>query len=308
VKVYFDLIWLFNFALDFLLIWLTASLLRLRVTWVRVGVASAVGASYAVMIFFPSFGLLYTHLVKFIFAFIMIWLAFGFKDLISYIRNLATFYLVSFVAGGGIFAIHYYFMSSSEVVSGIVVTRSGGLSMEVLGSVVIVGFILMLWFARSTFTSVEKRQQHMSWIADVHIEMFGQQVTCRGLVDTGNQLTDPITRTPVMIVEISRLTHLLPKRLVDMIQSPDLSDFYSGIADWEGAEKWQSRLRLIPFRSVNKPMQFMIAVKPDRVIITQPDGRVELDRVLIGLDSGSLSKDGDYHAILHPSFMLQQTS
>lgn len=308
MKVYFDLIWLFNFALDFLLIWLTAYLLRLRVTWMRVCVASAVGASYAAMIFLPSLGLLYTHLVKFIFAFVMIWLAFGFKGLVSYVRNLATFYLVSFVAGGGIFAIHFYFLSSSEVISDIVVTRSGGLSMEILGSVVVVGFLLMLWFARGTFSAVEKRQQHTSWLADVQIELLGEQVICRGLVDTGNQLSDPITRTPVMIIEISRLSHILPACLVETIQSPDLTDFYAGISDWEDGEKWHSRLRLIPYRAVNKSMQFMVAIKPDRVTIIQPGNRVELNRVLVGLDSGKLSKDGDYHAILHPSFLLQQTS
>jgi stage II sporulation protein GA (sporulation sigma-E factor processing peptidase) len=308
VKVYFDLIWLFNFSLDFLLIWLTASLLRLRLKKRRTVLAAALGASYAVFIFFPGLGILYTHIVKFIFAIGMIAIAFGYRDLQSYVRSLATFYLVSFVAGGGIFAIHYYYLSSSEIVSGIVVTRSGGTGVHILGSVVVVGFVLMLWFSRHTFASVEKRKQLEVLLAHVHIELLGNRIECLGLVDTGNQLSDPITRTPVMILETSQLSHCLPKHLLDMIQSPDMDQFYSGISEWDGEIEWQHRLRLIPYRGVNKAMQFMVALKPDKVIIQQDQMIWELTRVLIGLDGGTLSKDGDYHAIIHPSLMLQQTS
>jgi stage II sporulation protein GA (sporulation sigma-E factor processing peptidase) len=308
VKVYFDLIWLFNFALDFLLIWSTASLLRIRLKKGRTALAAALGACYAVFIFFPSLSILYTHIVKFMFALGMIAIAFGYRDLLSYVRSLATFYLVSFIVGGGIFAIHYYYLSSSEIVSGIVVTRTGGSGVQILGSVVIIGFGLMLWFSRKTFASVEKRQHSGGLTAKLHIEVLGNHIHCQGLVDTGNQLSDPITRIPVMILETSQISHCLPKHLLDMIQSPKMDEFYSGISAWDDEIEWQQRLRLVPYRGVNKGMQFMVAFKPDKVVIEQDKNTWELTRVLIGLDGGTLSKDGDYQAIIHPSLMLQQTS
>jgi stage II sporulation protein GA (sporulation sigma-E factor processing peptidase) len=47
----------------------------------------------------------------------------------------------------------------------------------------------------------------------------------------------------------------------------------------------------------------MIALKPDKVIITYNQTTIEASKVLIGLDGGKLSADGSYHAIIHPKLM-----
>lgn len=308
MKVYFDVIWLMNFALDFLLIWLSASLLRLQLRTGRALLAAAVGGLYAVMIFFPALSWLYAHFVKFMFAAAMVWIAFGYSNLVSFIRCLATFYLVSFITGGGIFAIHYFFLTSVEVVSGVLVAETGGMNLQVFGIIVLIGFGLMLVFARGTFRSVEKRQQLTDWFADVHIVLLGHSVSCRGLIDTGNQLSDPLTRTPVIVVESSLLSDCLPSFMMDQFNSADLDGFYSNLTSIDQDGEWQQRLRLVPYRGVGKDMQFMVALRPDRVVIAGQDGIRQVERVLIGLDGGSLSKDGDYRAILHPTLLLQQTS
>jgi stage II sporulation protein GA (sporulation sigma-E factor processing peptidase) len=45
----------------------------------------------------------------------------------------------------------------------------------------------------------------------------------------------------------------------------------------------------------------MIALKPDRIMICTGGGWHEVERALLGLDSGRLSSDGSYHAIIHPA-------
>ncbi|UUZ85567.1 sigma-E processing peptidase SpoIIGA [Paenibacillus sp. P26] len=47
----------------------------------------------------------------------------------------------------------------------------------------------------------------------------------------------------------------------------------------------------------------MLAIKPDRVIITTEDKQIESMKVLIGLDGGRLSSDNAYQAIIHPSLL-----
>lgn len=64
---------------------------------------------------------------------------------------------------------------------------------------------------------------------------------------------------------------------------------------------WQDRLRLVPYRGVNRGAAFMLALKPDLVKI-ELDGKLyESTKVLIGLDGGTLSGDKAYRAIIHPS-------
>ena len=38
---------------------------------------------------------------------------------------------------------------------------------------------------------------------------------------------------------------------------------------------WQDRLRLVPYRGVNRNTQFMLAIKPDKVVINHNDSRLE---------------------------------
>lgn len=307
MAVYLDLILLLNLCIDFLLIWLTASLRKVRLKIGRALAASFIGCSYSVMVFWPELSFLFSHLIKLLFALLMVWISFGFRDLRTYLRNLGTFYLVSFAIAGGIFALQFFFLSQSEVLNGIVITHGNGMGKPVLWGTVIVGFAVMFFFSKGTFSSVLKRQQLGNVMADVTVEWNGEITHCKGLVDTGNQLYDPLTRTPVMIMEVSHLKDCLPSKFIELTQGQGMEDFYQQITDVDLSLNWQQRLRLIPYRGLNKGMQFLVALKPDKVVIEQNGNRWELTRVLIGLDGGNLSSDGAYQAIVHPSLMLQES-
>jgi stage II sporulation protein GA (sporulation sigma-E factor processing peptidase) len=123
------------------------------------------------------------------------------------------------------------------------------------------------------------------------------------LIDTGNQLYDPLTRTPVMVMEASNWENELPPAWLKGIRDSQVDRLIAGLDSEPFA--WQDRLRLVPFRGINRGSQFMLAVKPDSVEINR-DGQVyETSKVLIGLDGGKLAADGAYQAIIHPS-MVQQ--
>ena len=64
--------------------------------------------------------------------------------------------------------------------------------------------------------------------------------------------------------------------------------------------EWQDRLRLVPYRGVNRG-RFMLALKPDMVRIELGGFEYSASKVLIGLDGGTLSGDRAYRAIIHPA-------
>lgn len=140
--VYIDLIFLANLVIDGILLALTAWMRRVKPRWWRLVLSSVVGALYVVMMFVPQLSFLYTFLIKFGLSLIMLWIAFGFASLQSYLRHLGAFYMVNFAAAGGIIGFHYLVQNSGELFSGIWYTTSGGLSFELK-----VGF----WFACITF-------------------------------------------------------------------------------------------------------------------------------------------------------------
>lgn len=301
--VYADLIFLINFLMDAAMLIVTAKTRKLSFQWWRIALAASLGAAYVVMMFLPVPALLFTFSVKCIFCVGMIMTAFGFGSLQNFLRTLGAFLLVNFAVAGGMFGIHYVWASSSEVMQGIVFTQSGAPVYEIQVGILFVLVLLfpLIWWLRTVFLSAKQREQLTSFVAEVTIQIEEFTATCKGLIDTGNQLYDPLTRTPVMVMEVSEWSDVLPAAWLQKIRSADVDQIISGIGSDDFA--WQDRLRLVPYRGVNRNTQFMLAIKPDKVVIHHNDRQIEVTKVLIGLDGGKLCSDGTYQAIIHPTLI-----
>lgn len=300
--VYIDLIFLMNLVIDGSLLWVTAWMRKLKVKKWRAAAAAVIGALYVLMMFLPQLSFLYTFLTKFLFSVIMLWVAFGFGSLQNYLRNMGAFYIVNFVAAGGILGIHYLLQSSGEVWSGIWYTTTGGASFEIkIGAlfILVVFALVLLWF-KSVQSSRQRQLRLSTYLGEVMVLIGEVEVNCTGLIDTGNQLTDPLTRMPVMVMEASLWEDFLPDSWAGKISSSGADNLIMELSEDSGFP-WRERLRLVPYRGINKGSQFMIALKPDKVTVVVGDKRTTTSRVLVGLDGGKLSSEGAYKAIIHPA-------
>ncbi|MBP1156271.1 MULTISPECIES: sigma-E processing peptidase SpoIIGA [unclassified Paenibacillus] len=295
--VYIDVIFLFNVLIDGVLLWTTAWSRKLHFRWWRLGLSAAIGGSYAIMLFFPPLSFLYTFAVKFMLSLLMLLTAFGFGGLQHFVRNLGAFYLINFAAAGGVVGFVYFWQSSGEFVQGILISRDLKVTLPLL----LFSIPFTLWIYRQVTQALRRKQVLTTYIVkvDVHIDDFAS--TCTGLIDTGNQLYDPLTKTPVMVMEAAQWGEHIPEAWMVKIRRAEVDQLVSSI----GTEPfiWQDRLRLVPYRGVNRSTQFMLAIKPDRVVITTEGKQIETMKVLIGLDGGRLSSDNAYQAIIHPALM-----
>ncbi|UKS30268.1 sigma-E processing peptidase SpoIIGA [Paenibacillus sp. HWE-109] len=302
--VYADLIFLLNFLMDAAMLIVTAKTRKISFKWWRIVGSSFLGAAYVVIMFLPVPLFLFTFSVKCMFCIGMIMTAFGFGSLQNLLRNLGTFLLVNFAVAGGMFGIHYVLASSSDVMNGIVFTQSGVALFQLnIGSMLFVLALLipLLWWFKTVFQSTKQREVMTSFLAEITIHVGDYTASCKGLIDTGNQLYDPLTRTPVMVMEVSEWGDVFPEEWLKRIRSADVDQIISGLG--EEAFEWQDRLRLVPYRGVNRNTQFMLAIKPDKVVITHNEVQTEAFKVLIGLDGGKLCHDGSYQAIIHPALI-----
>ncbi|MBE1443209.1 sigma-E processing peptidase SpoIIGA [Paenibacillus sp. OAS669] len=301
--VYVDLIFLVNMLIDAVLLMATTKVRRLQFRWWRLLCSAAIGGAYVVLLFFPPLSFMFTFAVKFILSLIMILTAYGFGGLQHFWRNVGAFYVINFVAAGAIIGVHYFWMSSGEVINGILFTQSGGVEhrLQIGLLFIIVVLFLSIWLFRHVQQASKRKEEMASYMAkvDVHIDQF--ESSCTGLIDTGNQLYDPLTKTPVMVMELSQWGEKIPESWKKRIERSEVDQIVSAIGTDEF--EWQDRLRLVPYRGVNRSTQFMLAIKPDRVVITHNDKQFEALKVLIGLDGGKLSADNAYQAIIHPNLL-----
>ena len=304
--VYLDIILLVNFAIDTLLLWFTAYFRKEPVVWWRILLASACGSCYLLLFFLPSFASLYQWPVKLLLSILILWIAFGRKRLWPFTQNLIIFYFVAFVFGGGVFALQYFFAPQNEILNGLVVTHNDGFGVgfKPTFAILVIGFAIVYVLGRKSYQAIQEPRRMETFLAEVIVTIAGERIICKGLVDTGNQLHEPITRTPVMIMETKMLAGLLPplllRRACEQAGRWDLlQDCFE-----ELPADWQPRVRLIPYRSVSRGMDFLLAIKPDHVSVWQDGLTYESKKVLIGLNPVPLAADGRYQAIVHPDMVI----
>lgn len=301
--VYVDLIFFMNFVIDGILLLATGWTRKIKMKGWRIAAGAAVGAMYVILMLFPETSILFTLLFKFIFSVLMILVSFGMGRFQQFLRTMGAFYLVNFVAAGGILGIHYMLLSSGDVMNGIWYTHTGGFSFELKLSLgfVLIALLLIVWFYLRVSKGAQRQAEVTQWITDLIVCLDEFEFNCKGLIDTGNRLYDPLTNTPVMVIEVEVMQSYIPESWVKRIQNAEVEQIFMDLD--KTCFKGQERIRLVPFRGINKGGQFMLAIKPDEVKVRYNEQWITTSKVLVGLNGGKLSSDGSYQTILHPALI-----
>ncbi|MBM6618538.1 sigma-E processing peptidase SpoIIGA [Bacillus suaedaesalsae] len=301
MTVYLDAIWLLNFCIDASLLLLTAMILKRKIQKVRLIISALIGSAIVLFILTPYFSIVSHPVVKLLFSVVMVLIAFGFKRFRYFFQALLTFYFSTFLLGGGMLGIHFFMKSDIEIWNGVVATKSTGFGSPVSWGFVFVSFPLLWYFSKTRLEDMEIKKIQYDQLVEISISIEERSIMLRGLVDSGNQLYDPITKSPVMILDISRAKGFLPPEIIEK------SDGLDSFSMSDSSHPWESRLRIIPYRGVGQQHEFLVAIKPDFVTIRQNEDDIYVKKVLIGLSKSTLSSDDEFDCIIHPKMLLQSS-
>ncbi|WP_078554828.1 sigma-E processing peptidase SpoIIGA [Bacillus alkalicellulosilyticus] len=297
MTIYLDVIWFLNFCIDVLLLYITAIALKRNVKHWRLIVAGLFASSIVLLLFTPLGSLFYKPWMKLLFSLTIVFIAFGFKRLPYFLQNFFMFYFVTFMTGGGLFALHFFWQSDVEVLEGVMISKTTGYGSTFSWLFVLIGFPLVWYFSKQQINQIEVKQVQYDQLTEVEISFGEKLVHVKGLIDSGNQLHDPITRVPVMILEARALQSILSD---EMIATLSKVEEIGMMVDHPFAE----RMRIVPYRVVGHDQQFLIALKPDYVKIKSNEEEHQIKKVLVGINHSNLSNDGDYQCIVHPKLIL----
>lgn len=302
LNLYLDVVWILNFCIDLLLLQLTAFILKRRVRFWRLFVGAFIGSVFIVFLFTPYSDFMYNPLTKFGYSVLMIFTVFGFKKFYPFIQVLFMFYFVTFVIGGGMFAFHYFMQGSGTILSRMAMhaTPYGDVFSWLF---VLVGFPCFWFFSRQRVRDIKTKKMHEEQMVTVDVEIEDVHIEARGLIDSGNHLHDPMTKTPVMILDLPAFADQFPEALVQKAKEPE--SFFKDTEPLSSA--WAERIRLVPFRGVGRGHDFLLALKPDRVTIHQKQEVYVCKKVFIGLNEQELSVEGAFTCIVHPGLLTEKS-
>lgn len=229
-------------------------------------------------------------LLKILLSIVMIYIAFKPSSLKDLSKQLLIFYMTSFVFGGSALSlIHFIKPQEAYMQNGIYI---GEYPMKVVALGGIVGFVIII----IAFKVVKNKISSKDIFYNIQIFIEGEKIETSAMIDTGNMLKEPITNTPVIVVEHILLYDIIPKQILNNIDEI-LSGNLESIEE-ELREKYLTKLKFIPFSSIGKANGMLLGIKADKIIIRNEEENKEIEKVILAIYNKSLTKRGEYRALL----------
>ena len=220
----------------------------------------------------------------------MIYLAFKPKTFEELVKMIIFFYLTSFIFGGAALGVIYMVNSGKiSIQNGIIV---GNYTLLTILIGVIIAFIIII----IAFKFIKSKISKNDLFCNIIIKIDQKEIKTKAMLDTGNFLKEPITNTPVVVVEHDLLKNIIPKEILENIENilgGDLENIPKNIKN-----EYISRLKVIPFTSLGKQNGMLLGIKADELQIEEENNIKNVDKVIIGIYNKKFSRKNDYNALI----------
>ncbi len=298
MTIYIDVVLIENLIMNYIILLATGMILKVKIKNIRLIFASLLGAIYSIVSYSGFLEIYSTFALKIILSIIIVYVAYNPQTVKKMWKELLFFYLTSFVFGGVAFALIYIIKPQEIFMKNGLFLGTYPLKTVILGAVV--GFVLTI----SAFNLIKKKISKKDLICRVEIVLNKIKIETKALIDTGNMLKEPITNTPVMVIEHTLLYNIIPKEILNHLEEIIGGDF-KNIPE-KIKNEYISKLKLIPFSSLGKQNGMLIGIKADYIKIEKGEGKeeegedeiIKKENIILGIYNKSLTKKGEYRAII----------
>ncbi|MDF2503185.1 sigma-E processing peptidase SpoIIGA [Clostridium sp.] len=258
--VFLDVLIIENLIVNIFLLYITSQTLRIKVKLRYLFIAGFLGSLYVLTMIYPVPKFLSSIILKLSVAIIMILVTFRKTNLLFNIKASVIFILYTMMTAGLCIFIEFYF--------------SKGLTfdnMPTFSYKYILGTMMLLYMViHRIVIFVKDRKEIVNFIYDVDIVFDEKKKRVKAFLDTGNELREPLTNLPVMIVE---------KEILYDINIKEKEMFY------------------IPFKVVSGSGGFLKGFKAKNVNIYK-NNVLEKTELIVAVCDTKLSDLNDYNALL----------
>lgn len=197
MTVYIDILFMTNFFANSVIFFVASVISAKKVSPLRIFAASVLSALYGCLMFFSPLKLMYGAFLKLCFGALFVLIAFGKTN---YPKSLLSFWLTAIAFGGAVFALSLFSDSKTTVKT---LAENGVFYINVSPSVAPVGsiilYVLMELYKRMNIKNFSARRITL----DLSLTVLGNEYTLTCLIDTGCELTEPLSGSPAIIAEKS---------------------------------------------------------------------------------------------------------
>ena len=290
MTIYIDVVFIENLIMNYIILFATGIIIKIKIKHMRLILASVLGAIYSIVAYMSILEIYSSIILKIILSIIIVYIAFNPQNVKNMWKDIVIFYMTSFVFGGAAFALIYIIKPQDILMKNGLFLGTYPLKTIILGA--IIAFIIIV----TSFKIVKSKISKKDMFCTIKVKLNQQEIETKAMIDTGNLLKEPISNTPVIVVEHTLLYDCMPKEILNNLENILGGDF-ENIPE-EIKNKYISKLKVIPFSSLGKQNGMLIGIKPEYVIIKNEDNENKIDNVIIGIYNKSLTKKGEYRALI----------
>lgn len=290
MTIYIDVVLMENLIMNFIILLATGLILKEKIKIVRLLFSSLLGAIYSVVSYMSILEIYSSMILKIILSIVMIYIAFNPQTMKKMWKDILIFYLTSFVFGGVAFALIYFVKPQEILMKNGLFLGTYPLKTIILGA--IIAFIIIM----TAFTVVKSKITKKDMFCEIEIQLNGTNIETTAMIDTGNLLKEPITNTPVIVVEHTLLYDCIPKEILNHLEEllgGDFEDIPESIK-----EEYRTKLKFIPFSSLGKQNGMLLGIRADAIKIKGIDKEEKKEGIIVGIYNKSLTKRGEYRALM----------
>jgi stage II sporulation protein GA (sporulation sigma-E factor processing peptidase) len=255
---------------------------------IRMILSSLLGSIYAIIVYLNILSIYTNLLAKITLSVVMVYIAFAPPNVKQLLKQILIFYLVSFIFGGCTFALIYFLKPENvEMKNGVFV------GMYPIRVGLIAGVIAFI-ITQIAFKINKSKLNNKNTFIEIELYNKNKMTKARALLDSGNMLKEPISQKPVIVVEKTTLSKIIPEEVLNYIEK------IVGGDDQEKNEmqEYLSKIRMVPFMSLGKENGMLIGIRLDKIKINTEDIRLEKENIIAGIYEKKLTKDNKYNALI----------
>lgn len=283
MEYYIEFIIFQEFVVDFILLYITGSLLYKKIIVKRLIVASIIGVLYTIAVYCVDREFLNYFLVKFLVSILMLTISYAPRGILEYVKVILCFYIISILIMGIIILSYFIFNSRLTII----------LLFCAMFSVYMLFKIL--------FYEIRNNKEDKDYFRDVTIYLNGNSVDIVGFIDTGNELIDAVSNKPVVIVDINYVNELFSDNTFNEIKRAyeNGNDY---LIDLMLKKLDNYKFRLLKYGTISSGDEYMIGIVPSKTIIKYKQKQLYIDCV-IGIYPKALSNDNKFQALLYKKLL-----
>lgn len=290
MTIYLDIILCENLLMNYIILFATYVIIKPKTKHpqIRMILSSLLGSIYAIIVYLNILSIYTNLLAKITLSVVMVYIAFAPSNVKQLLKQILIFYLVSFIFGGCTFALIYFLKPENvEMKNGVFV------GMYPIRVGLIAGVIAFI-ITQIAFKINKSKLNNKNTFIEIELYNKNKMTKARALLDSGNMLKEPISQKPVIVVEKTTLSKIIPEEVLNYIEK------IVGGDDQEKNEmqEYLSKIRMVPFMSLGKENGMLIGIRLDKIKINTEDIRLEKENIIAGIYEKKLTKDNKYNALI----------